>query len=259
MKKTQAEREEYLLRALRAAGRVSTRDAVATLGVSEATARRLFAEMERAGKVVRDYGGIVPSSRGALYRFEKKELLCSSEKQKIGARAALLVRPGDTIYLDCGTTTLQMALALAHRLEGGEVKEVKVITNSIANLQALSAGCQAILLGGEYNAARRDFSGALSEKFLQLFHFTQCFLGADGVSATEGFTSDEVSISRLNEYVIQRSDAANVLADASKLGRGSFVSYARLAEVSALVTNPFDAPAEREALSAAGVAVIEAE
>ena len=116
---------------------------------------------------------------------------------------------------------------------------VGIVTNSIVNVQALtpSPTCRVILVGGEYNSDRRDFSGPLTERFIAQFHFDKCFLGCDGVNARDGFSSKDVNISSLNACVMERADNIYVLCDSSKLDRCSMVSYAPLHRISALVTN----------------------
>lgn len=248
-------RENYLSNMLRTAGQITVGEAMEMLGVSEATARRLFAEMERSGLAARYYGGIRPSPRPANYSFERNERVYSREKQRIGRLAAELVEDGDTIYLDCGTTVFQMTLALSERM--AQFASLNIVTNSIANVQALapSPKCRVILVGGEYDSARRDFSGALTEKYLTPFHFTKSFFGCDGAAPRMGFSSNQVSISSLNAHVIERADYACVLMDSSKLGKCSLVSYAQLGDVDAIVTDAEPQDPLKTALQEAGVRV----
>ena len=141
-------REERLMAALRANGRVTVGEAVKMLGVSEATARRLFSALEATGQVIRNYGGIqMPSWDG--YSFEQYEKVLESEKRRIGIAASALVEQGDSLYLDCGTTLLQMAEALRARIGAGEIGSLNIVTNSIANLGVLADAplCRVILLG----------------------------------------------------------------------------------------------------------------
>jgi DeoR family fructose operon transcriptional repressor len=239
------ERETYLLSILNSAGRISTAEAVKLLDVSEATARRMFSEMEREGKIVRNYGGIQKSDYSKEYSFASHEKVCQQEKARIGRLAATFVADGDTIYLDCGTTVFQMTLALNARILHGEFQTLNIITNSIANIQALPKqdGCRVILVGGEYNCERRDFSGPLTEKNLAPFHFTKAFLGCDGLVVDMGFSSNQLSISSLNDVVMERTKKTFVLLDQSKFGRNSLISYAEMREVQDIITDA-EPPAE---------------
>ena len=249
------ERAGYLLNILRRTGQISVTEAAEMLGVSGATVRRLFVSMEQEGLAMRSHGMLRPVPAGSRYSFEASAHVYSREKQSVGRMAAMFVEDGDTIYLDCGTTVFQMTLALAQRIAAGEFHSLNIVTNSIANVQAINptAGCRLILVGGEYDSARRDFSGALTERFLAPFHFNRCFLGCDGVTRRDGFSSKNANISSLNTCVLERSDAAYVLCDSSKLDRCSMVSYARLNQVHALVTDAEPSPELRSALQSAQV------
>lgn len=258
MSKSRSERETKLLHALSAQKRITTQEAVQLLAVSPATARRLFTDLEQQGKVVRNYGGVQLTHDSAEYSYERMELAHLFEKQRIGRAAAALVQEGDVVYMDCGTTIYQMALALCERVKSGQLQAVRIVTNSLANMQLLAQQLPVILVGGEYHPSRRDFSGPLSEKMLLHFHFTKCFLGADGMSAN-GFTSMDIDTSRLNESVIARSDQVCVLLDSSKLNKHSFIAYAPLAAAHLVIVDTLPDAATCEYLRAANVSLLVAE
>lgn len=231
-------REEHLLRILRSAGRMSINEVVTTLDVSEATARRMLVELEQRGEVIRNYGGVQIIGAGDSYSFEKVEKVRQAEKQRIGRAAAALVQSDDTIYLDCGTTVFQMALALGKRMADGEFTSLNIITNSLSNIQALSPcpDCRVILVGGEYHFERRDFFGPMTEQYVEPFHFTKSFLGCEGASEQMGFTSNSIDVSSLNTSVIRRSDETIVLMDTSKLGKNTLTRFAAFNQVDVVVT-----------------------
>lgn len=239
-----ASREAYLLNLLNSTSRISVSEVVEMFNVSEATARRMFSELEKSGKFVRNYGGIQLAGQLPDYSFEIREKSFKQEKLRIGTLAASFVEDGDTIYLDCGTTLFQMTLALSARISNQEFNSLTIFTNSIANVQAIapSPQCRVVLVGGEYNYKRRDFSGPLTEKYVAPFHFTKCFLGADGLNEKMGFSSNQFDISSLNSCVMSHSDHTYVLLDSSKFDRCSLVSYSPLESVEAVVTNA--APSE---------------
>lgn len=231
-------RENYILNVLSTTKELSTLETVKMLNISEATARRTFSEMEKAGKVIRTYGGVRLANTSEKYSFNESQKLKQKEKMSIGFLAASLVEDYDTIYLDCGTTLLQMARFLGNRIANNEFSSLRIITNSLANIHALgySKTCNIILTGGEYNYERRDFSGPITEKQLDLFHFSKSFLGCDGVTKTMGFSSYQLSLSSLNTKVISKSDKVNILLDSSKFNNNAFVSFANLSEVSSIIT-----------------------
>ena len=232
-------RETYLMNMLNSTGRITTSEAVELFDISEATARRMFTKLEKSGLIVRNYGGIQLAGQAPGYSFELREKVHKQEKAHIGTLAASFVNDGDTVYLDCGTTMFQMTLALSARIANNEFTSLNIVTNSIANVLAITPrpNCCVILVGGMYNNERRDFSGPLTEKYVAPFHFTKCFLGCDGMNTKMGFFSNQFDISSLNTCVMERTDASYVLLDSSKFERCSLVSYAALPEVTAIVTD----------------------
>jgi DeoR/GlpR family transcriptional regulator of sugar metabolism len=232
-------REAYLLNLLSSVRRISTKEAVELLDVSSATARRLFTDMENSGKIIRNYGGIQIADSAINYSYDYSEKLSQQEKRRIGRMASTFVKDNDTIYLDCGTTLFQMTLALSERVANEEFESLNIITNSIVNVQVLSPSprCRVILIGGEYNKKRRDFSGPLTERYVSSFHFHKSFFGCDGCSPSMGFSTDQINISSLNTNVLSRTDSSYVLMDGSKFNKNSLVSYAKTEEINAVVTD----------------------
>lgn len=253
----QLDRENYIMKMLLATGRLSTSEVVEALGVSEATVRRIFVNMESKGKIVRNYGGIILPRSIPEYNFESHNKEAAEEKKDIGKLASTIVEDGDIIYLDCGTTVFNMTLALDERISNHKLNNVTIVTNSMANVLVLtpSISCKVVLIGGMYNGARRDFSGILTETYLQPFHFTKCFLGADGVSSSMQVTSTEVEISQLNKSVMQRSDNTYILIDKSKFGKNSFISYANLSDVTGIVTDSQPAKSIIDSLHAPNITI----
>lgn len=250
-----SERERLLLNALHLRGQVTVAEAVDLLGISEATVRRIFSELEKAGKVIRNYGGIKLPITLDSYSFDRYKKVMEAEKRRIGVLAASMVADGDSIYMDCGTTLLTMAGALNERISAGEVGGLNIITNSIANLDALTdaTGCRVILLGGEYNHERRDFSGLVAEKCMGMFHFKKCFLGCEGWAAENGFSSNHLSLSSMNSKAIEHSERAFVLMDRTKFSGEALVSYAKTEEIDVVITDAQPEIAAMEPLEAAGI------
>lgn len=253
-----SKRETYLLNMLNSTGRITTTEAVEMFGISEATARRMFTKLERSGKLVRNYGGAQLPGNSVNYSYEVREQEFRQEKLRIGRLAASLVQNGDTIYLDCGTTVIRMALALGERLASGELTRLNIITNSIVNVQALPSteDCHVILVGGEYNSQRRDFSGPLTERYLAPFHFSKCFLGCEGVNERMGFSSSQFDISSLNTSVLERTDTAYVLMDSSKYNHSGLLSYAPLDHVDIIISDRLPDGTLAAAIAEAGTEVL---
>jgi len=231
-------RELVLLKALESKKRMSIKEVIDDLGISTATARRFFDKLEKQGKLLRVHGGI-QSISGSFpeYSFEKIEQEHVAEKIKIGSFAAGFVKDGDIIFLDSGTTVAQLAASLSDRLKNNMIKDITVVTNSLANLLKLEARCKTILLGGEYRSKRKDFAGSLSEKICLTLGFTCCYLGADAINFSEGLMASDADTAKLSEAAISRSQGITILADSSKFGKTSFLGFAPLGKANRIITD----------------------
>ncbi|MBS7009847.1 DeoR/GlpR family DNA-binding transcription regulator [Anaerostipes sp.] len=216
-------------------GEMTTADGINLLGVSESTIRRIFIGLQKEGTVQRVFGGIKAVSQEGRYRYKETAVINVAEKKQIGAAASRLVRDKEFIYIDGGTTTLEMSKALARRLEEREIREVTVITNSVVNLDILARYCDVIIAGGKYSEDRKDVSGNLSETFLSQFRFNKTFLGTDGFTFEEGFTSSSVNVSLLSKKASQLAEKTYVLMDSTKIGKQSFGISCRLENIDGIV------------------------
>jgi DeoR/GlpR family transcriptional regulator of sugar metabolism len=240
-----------VLDALRGNGRISVRDVTDLIGVSEATARRLFVKLERDGQVVRTFGGIqLLEAGGPLYSFSYSARRMIKEKNAIGEAAAREVSSDDRIFLDSGTTVLAMARALARRIEGGELKGVRVVTNSLILADQLSGICKLVFVGGEIRAERKDACGVLAEELLKKLHVKKAFLGCDACDYQSGLMTTDERTARMNEIIIGNASLVYILADAHKIGETSFVSYGSLDQVDAFIVDAMIGDDQRKSLEA---------
>lgn len=234
--KKDAIRRIRLLEMLSEKKRLDIRTVVEVLSISEATARRLFADLENSGKLIRIHGGIQAAPEIAPdYSFRLSSVQHTPEKNAIGAAAARHVNSGDRIYLDSGTTVLKMANSLASRIRHGEVNGISIVTNSWSGVDNLSEVTEVILTGGIIRPERRDLCGPLAEKNLSLYHFDKAFLGADAISANGDLLTTDDRTAIINEMVIRNSSTVFILADSSKFGSKAFVTYANLNEINATI------------------------
>ena len=250
-------REKILLESLQDKDRLSTDQVASLLGISPSSARRLFLELEKSGKVVRVFGGIqlMPSvNNGYSFQdFEKRHL---AEKRAIAVQSTNLLVNEDIIYLDSGTTLFQFAIAIKEKLQRKELRDIRIITNSFANMEVLSDVCEVILIGGRYRPRRKDFAGYASERFIQCFNYRKTFLGADGFDLENGFSGTDTETAGLNELLLSRSEEVYVLLDSSKICARSFVSFAQVGDVKALVTDDQISSGMEETISQKGIIII---
>jgi DeoR family transcriptional regulator, fructose operon transcriptional repressor len=210
-----------------------------SLGVSVATIRRLLARLEADGKVIRTHGGARLSPQlGTDYSYYLASTLRSREKTLIGRAAAEIVASGDRLFLDSGTTVLKLAESLSLHVQAGTLKNLVVLTNSLALVEAMARWCKVILVGGQVRAERRDVGGPITEETLRQFHVSKAFLGADAIHIRSGFMTTDESTAKMNEIVLRNAARAFVLADSEKFRRDSFIRYAALGEVETILTDP---------------------
>lgn len=252
------QRKDEIRALVEARGRITMAELVAGLGVSRVTARRYLEELEKEGVLVRVYGGAVkaeaPETPG--FSFSEKSVRNLPEKKAIARRAAGLLREGETIFLDSGTTVLELA-----RLIGDGDCRLTAATSSLpAALELLrNEKVEIMLIGGFLRRGLHDLFGPFSTGEIERLSFSRAFLGVDGLSAGAGLTTTDLSTARLEEAVIGRSGRVIILADHSKIGRVALIPYGRAGDREkrfSLVTSRAAGRRELAALGSAGFEVI---
>ncbi|MBP3304954.1 MAG: DeoR/GlpR transcriptional regulator [Oscillospiraceae bacterium] len=220
-------------------------EAMDFLSVSESTARRMFAQLEHSGVAIRTHGGIrCVEQAPTAYSFEYGAKMNIDKKTAIGAAACGFLEDGDVIFCDSGTTIQCFCAELVRRLRRDKLN-IKVYTNSLANLELLSAYLPVNLVGGEYRANRKDFCGHMTEQALRGVYFTKSFVGADGCVDGKMFTTTDFETMRMNEIAMGNSRKTYMLVDSSKFSLSSHVAYAPAENIHTVIT---DAGISRETI-----------
>lgn len=225
------ERHRRILRRLQEVGTVKLQELCVLLEASESTVRRDLADLEEQGLLRRVHGGAtLPLMAGGLEPgMAEKSAVNLAQKQQIAEMASGLVRSGEAIYLDAGTTTL----AMIPYLRG---KSITVVTNGLPQIEALlEADIPSYLLGGQAKKNTKALVGSLAVEHLGRFRFDRCFLGANGVHPDVGYTTPDPEEASLKCRASELSSFTYVLADSSKIGNIAFVQMMEL-ERAALVT-----------------------
>ena len=212
---------------------VGAQDLAKRFNVSVMTIRRDLSQMESEGALTRTHGGAILSrTRIVEFVFEEKGRACAREKKAIAHEVAKLVQPGMPVVLDTGTTTLEVARAIAG------VKNLKVLTTSlpIASILYARENIELVLLGGTVRKGVPDLSGPLTEEALKQFRVSLAILGSDGLSQDGAFTTD-VGISRVTRAMMASADKVILAADSSKFESTAFVKYADWSEIDHVVTD----------------------
>lgn len=232
-------------------GKVTVEELAERFGVSGSTIRRDLVEMQRRGLVVRARGGAVTARPVAFDRpLSESGTLYVEFKEKLGAAAAALVSAGETVMLDAGSTTYQVA----SRLPGG----VTLVTNSFDSARAAMrrGDVQVLMIGG----LAQDHPGATvgpgAELQIRSFRADVAVLGINGISPEAGLTTPNVLVAQIKRAMIAQSRRLVVVADHTKVGVETLCQVAHVRDVEILVTDSGADGEVIEAIEAEGVRVI---
>jgi len=228
------ERQQSILDMLDKNHSIQVTDLVDLFDVSEMTIRRDLDMLERRGLLRRVHGGAV-SNRGRSY--EPPFMLRSSQyieaKEGIGRAAAELVQNGDSIMLDVGTTTLEVARNLKDR------QNLTVITPcfQIAALLVDHPDIRLILTGGILRRGELSLVGHLAERAIQDFYVDKFFMGVGGVDLKAGFSEFNLEDTLVKQAMLRQAKDITVVADSSKFGHVAFTAIAPLEAVNRIITD----------------------
>lgn len=224
-------------------------------GVSAVTARGDVDSLCERNLLMRSHGGVIRSDRVVVDSpLEVKATRHHEEKVAIGKYAATLVEPGQTVLLDSGTTTLEVARALLQISPRG----ITVVTNSLAIASELTPASEinVIMIGGLLRHISQSFVGPQAQKMLSELHVDRFFLGVDGLDPESGTFTPDVLEAELNATMIRVARQTTVVADSSKIGRRSLTLIASTERIDQLVTDSSISSKDRAALESRGVKVL---
>lgn len=233
------ERRDRILLELKLKPHVRIAELAAQFGVTAETIRRDVEDLSRTGQVRRAYGGASAPHPGSHRDLDARRRQLVAERERIGRHAAALVREGEAIMVDAGSTTIQLARFLAF----SELR-VTVVTNCLQIAMTLGQGHAAtvILCPGDYLADEGAVVGPETLDFISRHHVDRCFLGASGLSEL-GVTEAVPGFDAVKKAMLRQSGSRHFLVDASKFGRSHLNLVAPLSGVGELVTDgPVDGP-----------------
>jgi DeoR family fructose operon transcriptional repressor len=226
-------RLEQLRRVLRQNQVVRIEELCVQLRVSAATIRRDLDVLEKLGEVRRVHGGAVSvDSRLEEPLFDDKTSLAAREKHRIAQTALRYIQPNDTIYLDGGSTVLELARLLKERTN------LTVVTNSLrAAIELASRGPRLILVGGDLRRLSQTVVGPLTRLMLNQVHIDRAFMGTIGMTLEEGLTTTDPSEAYTKELVMQHAREVFLLVDSSKIGKVSFTRAGQVEGIRVFITD----------------------
>lgn len=221
--------EEYVL-----TNEAVTLDALCnTFNISKSTLRRDIDELVKRGRIKKIYGGVMAENKN-LIPFKERNMKNRTKKMAIAEKAAQFVNNGDIIYIDSGTTTVNMINFLKD-------KNVTILTNNldvIVNAQPLT-GLNIISIGGTLSRKTNSFYGVTSLITLKNYNLKKAFMAATGISLTNGVTNSSPLEYEIKKSVVEKSDEVFLLVDSSKFGVSSLMTYCQLTEIDNLITDDF--------------------
>lgn len=243
-------RRRQLLEVIVRRGFATLDELVKASGVSESTIRRDLEALDATGAIKRTHGGAVYSGdvRG-MPALDERTTSQAAEKRAIGLAAAALVADGETVLLDGGTTTLEVARALAGR-------PIQVVTNSlpIAALLTASKETDLILIGGYIYPRTGVAMGPLAVAMMRDVRVHRAIMGAGGIVADGIFNSNGLLV-ETERQMMRCAQEVLVVADHSKFGKTALTWLCGLDKVQGLVVDSKLSEADRELLRSANVAV----
>ncbi|WP_035846424.1 DeoR/GlpR family DNA-binding transcription regulator [Kitasatospora azatica] len=258
------ERWNGLLELLAEHGKLEVEEAAAALGVSAATIRRDLDQLARQQMVTRTRGGAVAHNVSYDLPLRYKTARNAGAKQRIGQAVAALIAPGEVVGLNGGTTTTEVARALAvrpeltERAENGAGQPLTVVTNAlnIANELTVRPSVKIVVTGGVARPQSYELIGPLAAAVLNELTLDVTVLGVDALDVEAGATAHHEGEASVNRLLAERARKVVVAADSSKLGRRAFARICGLEAIDTLVTDDAVDEELAAAFAEAGVRVL---
>jgi DeoR family transcriptional regulator of aga operon len=231
-----SQRRLHISELVRQHGSVQVASLAHRFGVSAQTVRKDLRYLAERGVMARAYGGAIDSGMmgGALAEpnYEAKRTTQLDEKRRIGIRAAALIKPGDTIVIDSGTTGIQLAEAVPNI-------DITVVTNDFGVLSALApkSNINLVMLGGELRRRNMAFYGGLTIEALGELHMDKLFLGVDGFDLERGITTHYEPEAQLNRKMVEATREVIAITDSSKFGKACLHRIIPVTALNMLITD----------------------
>ena len=214
---------------------VMVTDLAKQFDVTPETIRGDLLKLEKQGVLVRTYGGAtLAGASGSELGFKERDTINAEAKQKIGQRAAQLIKNGETIFLDASTSALHLARNIK------EKKGLTVITNAVSIMSEL-ADCDNISLvctGGQYLPKNMSYNGRYAEKMIrENFAANKFFFSCRGVTLSRGLVDSTEDEAELKRAMLDSSESVIFLCDRYKLGKMGIPVIAELDRLDVFITD----------------------
>jgi DeoR/GlpR family transcriptional regulator of sugar metabolism len=236
------ERKSRILEHIAAHGNIKIQEICDMFDISDMTARRDLNDLDQKGLLRRIHGGAV-ANLGRSYEppFQTRSTKNEEKKQAIGKKAAELIFDGDSICLDVGTTTLEVARHLGGKRNLSILTNCLQIANLLVSTLSLEVDARLIITGGIVRPRELSMVGSIPEEVYSNYHTDKAFIGIGGLSLENGLTEYNIEDSQVKKVLLQNSREKIVVVDSSKLGVTTFNAVGPLDAVDTIVTDT-DAP-----------------
>ena len=253
-KRYTVERRKEILNILNNIGHVFVHELSEKFGVSEVTIRNDLDLFESKKLLLRSRGGAIKYeiSVGKDYKISAKDKIHYEEKIRIGKKAVELINEGETIILDSGTTTMEIAKNLNQNLT------INVITNAfnIANRLIGFSDINIIVPGGILRKNSHSLVGSLAEKSFRNFYVDKVFIGVDGFDTSHGAFTPNIEEASLNQVMIDIAREVILVTDSSKFQRRNLAFICSLKSINIVITDKNIRKEDLNKLQDAGIKVI---
>jgi DeoR/GlpR family transcriptional regulator of sugar metabolism len=228
------QRREKIYELIKEDGSAKVIDLAKIFKVTEVTIRQDLEKLERDGLVIKEHGGaFLKNIKDQVQAFSLANLENMDKKERIALKCLDFIESGDTIILDSGTTTTE----IAKKLKG--FKNLTVITNAlnIALLLGAEPGIEVIVTGGEFKPPTLSLTGQKAADFFKGINVQKLFLATAGISLKSGLTYPSISDLVVKKAMIDTADTTYLVADSTKIGKSAFASLGALSLIDYIITD----------------------
>lgn len=247
------ERKKKILDLLRTNDKVIVADLSKFFNVSSATIRNDLKELENSNLLTRTHGGAMDKSKASFEPdWKNREVINLQEKKLIANAAKVLIEDGDTIILDTGTTTLELAKLLADK------HDLNVITNDIEIARCLEEfdNINIVFMGGIIRKKFHCTIGSIGIETISGFIVDKAFIATNAFSTTRGAATPNINQAETKKAMISIAQKVIILCDSSKVGKSSFVQFAEIQDIDIIVTDKNISEEAKRDLELKGINVI---
>ncbi len=227
-------RRSKILESIEELGQLRVPELSKRFGVSVVTIRNDLIQLEKKNLLIRTHGGAIKEKRVSFdFALSQKAEMHTDEKLKIANKAVEFIKDGDTIILDSGSTTQQIAKQIKN------FKNITVLTNALNIVATLSDSedVEIIIPGGMLRKKSLSLIGSVAEIGINNFYADKLFLGVDGIDPQYGITTPNSEEAHLNRLMIERSREIFVVTDSSKFKKRSMAFITGLEKINILITD----------------------